>query len=437
MKRRTRGFTLIELLIAAFVVGTTLVGVFGLFVLALRTAQEGEMRVVAVALANERAEMIRNLPYVDVGTQGGIPPGPIAAAETVIRDQIPFQVSVDILYVDDPYDGLAPADLLNTDYKQVRIEVTWNSPGEPRPILMIMQVVPAGLEGGVVAGTLDFQALNAQGQGVEGAVVQLLNSSLNPAVNESIQTDSQGKVLLVGLPEAADSYELSVSRAGYTSEQTYDVTANFVPDADHVHLSTLPSEVTEKTFFVDVISNLILRTRNEASQPIAAVAYALKGTKVIGADGAEDPVYVFSETGQTDAQGDVSHEALVWDEYDLTIDGETTGYDIKETSELLPLIIDPGDNLDVTVTLVDHTPISLHTTITSPEGLPIDNATVQLTGNGVDETLGTGVVGQVLFVDLPADGDYQLDVSAAGWQSSVVNAAVERTTRVRAELAPE
>lgn len=73
--------------------GTVIVGIFGLFVLGLRSSQEGERRIVGIALANERAEMIRNLPYASVGTTNGIPAGSIAQSETIVRNSNTYTIS--------------------------------------------------------------------------------------------------------------------------------------------------------------------------------------------------------------------------------------------------------------------------------------------------------------------------------------------------------
>ena len=86
MSFKQSGFTLLEVVIAVFIIGTVVAGMFGLFLLTLRSAQTGERRVAAVALANERMEMVRNLPYVEVGTQGGVPSGPIWPDEDVARN---------------------------------------------------------------------------------------------------------------------------------------------------------------------------------------------------------------------------------------------------------------------------------------------------------------------------------------------------------------
>lgn len=486
-QQTVRGFALIELLIAVFVIGTTLTGVFGLFVLTLRTAQEGERRVAAVALTNERVEMVRNLPYIDVGTVGGVPAGSIPQEEEVERNDVTYTVRTDIRYVDDPFDGempgggsgeeritichqpgtsaertmgvpaaaldahlahgdatgtcalggegTPPGDEINTDYKQVRVEINWNSPNSMRSVVFITQVVPQGVEGGELGGTLDFQALNAQGMGIEGATVHIVNDTISPSIDLTTGTNEEGRLVLPGLLESADSYELTVSFPGYTSEQTYDATASFYSDTDHSHLSMIARELTGKTFLIDQVASLSITTQDEAEAALS-VAYNFQGAKTIGVDENGDSVYVIDDAGQTDGAGQANYEDLVWDMYDFTIDGVATGYDIKETSLLLPLTINPGDVLDMVVTLVPYTPFSLHVTVISPEGLPIDNATVRLVGLGHDEEQGTGMVGQVFFDELPGNGNYDLTVNAPGFEESVQVVELDNSDRVWVELTP-
>jgi type II secretory pathway pseudopilin PulG len=447
---KEEGVTLIELLIAIFIIGTVVTGMFGLFMLNVRTNYEAERRVIAVALANERAEMIRNLPYAAVGTQGGIPAGAIQQAETIIRHGLTFTVKTDIRYVDDPYDGLItsqPPDTLNIDYKQARIEVSWTAPTAAKPLVLLLHIAPPGIEGGEAAGTLLFTALNAGGQGIEQVTVRLQNSTTTPPVDVTTQTNAQGQVFLPGLPPANGSYGLTVNKSGYTGEQTYSATATFLPDADHSHLSMLVGQLTQKTFAIDRVSQLTIQTkRSPGQQVLGNIAYALKGTKTIGTTNTGDPVYVLNTTGSTNTSGTAVHQNLVWDTYTFSVNGATTGYDIKETTLLLPVVVNPAEDKAMDVYLVEHQPISLHVTVASPTGTPIDNATVHLTrvGTQYDQTLGTGVYGQVYFPDhpnnpneqLPSNGDYIVDINAPGYQPLTQTITVQDTTRVRFELTP-
>lgn len=437
MSRRTsdheQGFGIIEVLITAFIIGVVVTGLFGLFILAMRSAQESERRVVAVALANERAEMIRNLPYADVGTTGGIPSGSIAQQETIERNSLSYTVKTDIRYVDDPFDGTAggsPPDLVNTDYKQARIEVMWSSNIPTQPVLLITKIAPPGIEGGDVAGTLIFQAVDANGSGIDDASVTLTNEALNPDINITTQTNAEGKVIIPGLPVAAESYELTVSKTGYNQEQTYDKTATFFPDADHSHLTAIAGQLTNKTFQIAQAGSIIMHFVNEADEPMPNIAYTFKGNKTIGTDNQGNTIYVVDKTGSTNASGQAQYTDLRWDTYQLTVDGQATGYDIKETSKTLPFSLSPDEDADVKVVLVEHTPLSLHVTVANSDGEPVDNATVHVTGTGYDQSLGTGIYGQVFFTTLSSLGNYTVDISAPGYDSINQVVPIDGTERL-------
>lgn len=490
--KRSAGFTIIELLIATFIIGTVVTGLFGLFLLDLRGAQESERRVAAIALANERMEMVRNLPYLSVGTVGGWPAGAIPPAETVTRNSQAYSVQTDIRFVDDAFDGSTagstagherviichkppgsagqrtmeisgsaldahlahgdstgacgttgdgtnPGDEYNGDYKQVRIEVSWPSPSNARPVTLITYVASQGVEGGEQGGTLDFQALNAAGEGVEGAEVHITNPVLAPAIDISTQTNSEGRVVLPGLPPQADSYTLSVTMNGFTSEQTYARTASFVPDAGHSHLSMIVKKVADKTFYIDRTARLTITTRDESGQSLPNVPLTLTGTKTTGeniaSDGTATPAYKVNETVTTGTGGSVNREGLEWDDYGLAVSGAATEYDIKETSLVLPLRLNPGDDTEVIATLVPHTDHSLQVTVVDAQRAPVNNATVSLSKDVFNAQLGTGVPGQVMFAGLPETGSYALAIEAPGFDPAAQAVNVQGTARVTVTMA--
>ncbi len=486
VRQASEGFTIIELLITTFIIGTVVTGLFGFFVLGLRAAQTGERRVAAIALANEKMEMIRNLAYGAVGTNGGIPSGNIIAEEMVTRNSVAYTVKTDIRYIDDPFDGLAGAsmpgkttiahqppgnpggcqtlsvanqavpahqahgdiigvpcagdsdpsgaDAVNTDYKQVRVEVVWaDSIGSIKPILLITAVVPQGVEGGASEGTLDFQALDASGAAVPEASVTLINNVVIPVINLTTLTNSNGRVVLPGLPAEAGSYELAVTKSNYTNEQTLDQTATFFPDSDHSHMSMIAREITDKTFIIDRVATLNLETKDENQSAIPNISYTLRGTKTIGTSDESLPVYKINETAQTSAAGTHAHTNLTWDSYDIVI-ASASGYDLKESSQVLPIVLNPADAVTVTLILAPHTPVSLQVTVVNVAGAPVNNATVSLDGNGYSESLGTGIFGQVLFSDIAANGEYVLTVNASGFTPLQQNVTVDGTTRIRVGL---
>ncbi|MEX0649367.1 MAG: carboxypeptidase-like regulatory domain-containing protein, partial [Candidatus Andersenbacteria bacterium] len=127
----------------------------------------------------------------------------------------------------------------------------------------------------------------------------------------------------------------------------------------------------------------------------------------------------------------------VWDSYSLKVDGAQTGYDIKETSVVAPFVVTPGATVDVVVTVVPHTDRSLHVTILSLDGEPVDNATVQLTGDGgYDQTRVSGLPGQVFFEDIPTIGTYTMNISAPSHEGQTQQVNIQATEQLRVTMTP-
>jgi prepilin-type N-terminal cleavage/methylation domain-containing protein len=428
-----KGYTLIEVVIAAFILGTIVVGLFSLITLTLRASHDGQRKIVATALANEKMEQVRNLPYNSVGTSGGIPFGTIPQSQQIVRNGDTYTVATDIRYIDDSYDGTAsstPRDTVNTDYKQVRVEVSWVSNIPSRSVLLITDIVPSGIEGGDSLGTLIFQALNSAGVGVANATVNLTNSSVSPAINLTTTTNSTGQIVVPGLPVSAGTYQVSVTKSGYTTSS-----ASFTPDVDHSALTAIAGDVTNKTFAIDTASSLTIKTVDATNTVLPNIAYSITGTKKIGTNATNQPVYLFSHQDSTDASGSLSYQGVVWDSYVFAIDGAVTGYDIQETSSVLPLVIAPGTDTTLAVILAPHTPLSLHMYVVDASNNPVVGAAVAISLGGFNQTLTTGTTGQVFFSNLATGGDYSAAITASGYQAYTSTVTVDGNNQNTASLA--
>ncbi len=53
-------------------------------------------KTLATALASEQLEIIRNMPYSDVGLQGGIPVGRLLRSKILVRDGVTFYATTTI-----------------------------------------------------------------------------------------------------------------------------------------------------------------------------------------------------------------------------------------------------------------------------------------------------------------------------------------------------
>jgi hypothetical protein len=259
---KNKGTTLVEVVIAVGILAILSLALYSAFNFFFQVLAQKKYRVNALAIANEKMEIIRNLTFNDIGTVSGIPSGSIPQTETVNRNNVNFTVQTQIAYIDDPFDGTldgSPNDLLPTDYKRIRIAVSWPSRFTVRPVTLISDIAPRGIESTVNGGTLAITVFNANGQPVEGASVNIVNNSTNPTINITTQTNSQGKTTFPGAPASNDSYAITVTKAGYSTDQTYPRTTQ-MPNPLKPHATVLNQDLTEVSFAIDLLSTLNIYT---------------------------------------------------------------------------------------------------------------------------------------------------------------------------------
>lgn len=247
------------------IVGTALVLVIftalvGLLRTSLQVASLAKTRSIATAIAESQMEYVRSLSYDQVGTVGGIPSGPVAQNATTTMNGIGFPVRTFIEYVDDPADGVGSSDTngITTDYKRVKVSVSYFANGRTQNIGLVSNYAPPGIETTTNGGTLKVSVVNAAGTGVPGATVHIVNASVSPGVDLSTFTDATGIVFLPGAPTSTQ-YQISVSKSGYSSAQTYarDAT-NQNPNPGY--LTVAKGQTTTGTFAIDLLSTLSVGT---------------------------------------------------------------------------------------------------------------------------------------------------------------------------------
>lgn len=255
-----KGMTLVDV-----VVGTTLAliifsGLFGILRASLQVSGLAKLKATATTIASSQVEYIRSLPYDSVGTDGGIPAGNILQVATTTNGGLVYTVRTYIEYMDDPADGVGAADSngIMTDYKHIKVTVSYTVSGMTRQVTVVSNVAPPGLETNVGGGTLRLNVVNAVGTAVTGATVRIINASTSPDIDLSTFSDSYGQVLLPGAPTSTE-YQVQVSKTGYSSASTYARTgtnANPTPG----YLTVVGGQTTSSTFAIDLLATLILRT---------------------------------------------------------------------------------------------------------------------------------------------------------------------------------
>jgi hypothetical protein len=380
-------------------------------------------RVAARNIAQEKVEQIRNLPYDDVGTEGGIPPGSIQPEEYVVVNGLRYQINTSIIYIDDEFDGVAPIDLLPTDYKRVRVNVSWEgiSASDNNPATIITDVAPSGIETTEGGGTLSILVFDANAQPVPQADVLIVSTEVEPQINLSLQTSDNGRVFLPGAPECKKPcYEITVSKDGYSSERTYST--DEVDNPNKPHASVLEGELTEVSFAIDEVGSISVSSfsdRDSGFNPFPDVDFRMRGDKTIGTDHRDDPVYKYEERLSTDEDGELEIEDLEWDNYTISVDTDD-GWDISGSNPPIPITLSPNTDIDLSMSFASHTEDNLLVAFTDPGGLAIASVSAQLYDDDIlisvkqSGTENNPDFGQVFFSDLDRQF-YDLVATASGY----------------------
>lgn len=241
------------------------VGIVGAFRLTVMVVSNNKARAGAIALANERLEFIRSLPYNSVGTTGGIPAGNLAQEEMVHLNDVDYTRRTFVSWEDDPADGSGGADTngIRTDYKAAKVTVSWTVRDGTHTITLITRLSPPGIETSVPGGTLSFNIVNANLAPVSSAQIRIQRSGVTPAIDMTTYTDDAGSAVVLGVP-AGSGYRITVTKSGYSTAQTYSSTAtntNPIP----AHLGVALNQTTAATFAIDILSTKIIETYSPVS----------------------------------------------------------------------------------------------------------------------------------------------------------------------------
>ena len=289
-----RGFSFVEVIVAAALLLLVFSGLLAGIQLMLELIGKSKAEAGARSLAVSKMEYIRSLDYDSVGTVAGIPSGPIPQTSTTSLNGIEYTERVLIQYVDRPEDGFGVADTntITEDSKRIKIEYTWNVRGDSDSMSVISDIVPQGIESTSGGGTLLINVFDASVQPVAGASVRVVNNSVaTDTIDVLVTTNANGIANFPGAP-ARGGYEITVTRAGYSTDQTYSASStNSSPNPPHVSVS---AGVVSTTYFsIDEVSDLTLR----------AISTPVKG---VFSDSFSSTVQIGSSTNITEVGGSLT-----------------------------------------------------------------------------------------------------------------------------------
>lgn len=458
------GNTLVEVLVAVGIFSLIIGSLYALFTSGIQLVRDNQARVTALAVANQQIEIIKNLPFDDIGTDGGIPDGTLQQNQEYVSNNIPFTILTDIRFVDDPYDNVSPTDLLPIDYKRVQITVTWPNMTSESPVTLVTSIVPNGIETDEGGGTLWIEVYDPSLETVEPvseATVTINSTATNPDVDVSALTDTDGRYILLGAPVGVEAYEVSVTKPGYSTARTYTRDSITNPNPNPANLTVLADQVTTEYFQISqLVDSLTIRMQedshkvtichndgsgdnvisvdysavdshlahgdsvgtcegevDETGVPVDTI-FTMHGEKTVGTDSEGLPIYKYNEEHETGSDGEYAANDIENDVYHIVYDEEAENYVISGYSATLPYAALPNTNQTITFELEDYEPYTTLLTITNPDNERLTAASVRLYTDSLsfDETIISYQYGQVFFSDL-TPGTYNISVSLSGYQT--------------------
>jgi hypothetical protein len=162
-----RGMSFMDVIIGTALMLIIFTALIGLLRTSLQVASLAKTRSIATTIAEGQMEYIRSLSYDQVGTVGGIPSGTIAQNASTTQNGISFPIRTLIEYVDDPADGTGSGDAngITTDYKRIKVSVTYFANNRSQTVDLVSNYAPPGLETTTGGGTLKVIVVNATGAG--------------------------------------------------------------------------------------------------------------------------------------------------------------------------------------------------------------------------------------------------------------------------------
>lgn len=416
------GQVYLDILISVVILIILFHALLTLLLLAFELVGFTRARSTAKHLAQEKIELIRNLPYDKIGTLGGIPPGTLSQVEKINRNGLTYSIKTTVMYIDDPFDQQAPQDLLPTDYKRVRISITWPGIAESatNPVTFITDISPKGVETTVGGGTLSILVFDSEGKPISQAEVVIQATEVTPPINMTLQTSDDGRIILPGAPVCTSCYQVSATKDGYSYDRTYSIEEIVHPYKPH--LTILEGQLSEVSFAIDRLSSLVVSSRmdrNNDFAPLANAIFKLRGGKIIGTDINDDPVYKYEEGFTTDSYGRLIITNLEWDNYYLFLP-ELSSWNISGTNPLQPFAINPNEQADISFSLTPKTLNNLLVSFQDVAQQPIASVAALLSNNlGVVASASSGLEsdpdwGQVFFPGLE-NIVYHLVATASGF----------------------
>ncbi len=429
-----KGFTLIETLVGVAVFLVISMAAYQAYVSLFTLINQSQYKIIALNLANEQFEIIRNLSYADVGIPGGIPNGKIPHVQNLTRSNISFTVTTTIRNIDLPFDGQIGSttknDLSPADNKTVEVEIACSTCKNFTSIALTTTVAPKNLETASTNGALLVKVFDSNGVPVSDASVHIVNTSVTPNITIDDVTDVDGILQVVDAPPGTNAYQITVTKSGYSTDRTYTPGGSGNPTPTKPHATVIVQQLTQISFSIDRLSTITFSSVTPECVAVPSMDFSLTGLKTVGPG-----VPKYSQNLLTNSSGKYTNSSMEWDSY--TVAGIDSTYDIIGINPLNSISLGANSSQDVSIIVSPKNAKSLLVTVKdSATGLPLTNATVRvtysstydntkITGRGfINQTDWSGGSGQVSFTDntMYFSDDGSIDTNSPSGELKIKNA---------------
>mgnify|MGYP000879848803 CR=1 FL=1 len=250
---------LIELVVVSAISVVIFGALFVSFQFTLELVATTRSKLSGLSLANERMEFFRSLPYDSVGVIAGFPSGTIPQTSTSSLNGIEFTERVRVDYVNDPADDVSGVDSngIITDYKQIRLEYTWQLNGGSKELSLTSYIVPRAIESNVGGGTARINVLGPDSLPLQNAQVRLITSSSTFTYDVTNPTDVNGSALFAVPADSGYQVEVTANIGGeqYSTAGTYVATTSN-PNPVVGPFAVLEADVSTLTFQMGELSDI-------------------------------------------------------------------------------------------------------------------------------------------------------------------------------------
>jgi hypothetical protein len=258
------------------------------------------------------------------------------------------------------------------------------------PMVVTTRVAPKNLETASTNGALFVKVLDANGNPVPNANVHIVNAQPDPDIVIDDVTDANGSLQIVDAPPGVNAYEITVTKSGYSTDETRAATVSN-PNPAKPHSTVVLQQVTQISFIIDRLSTMNISSVTNVCTPVPDVDFLLNGSKLVGTPA----VPKYSQNHATNGSGLLTLNNIEWDTYSFA--ANDAAFDLIGINPLSPFSISPNASQNIQLIVSSKNPKTVLVTVRdSATNLPLSGVSVQLSGGGVDVTqiTGQGFLGQ-------------------------------------------